>query len=84
MPLRFEWHFRLKASSIYILPDAAVSNFLFFRSYEIPEKAKFITYIFSSDSNNSVSLGSDGLGASALTILPCGSIKINLGMPLMP
>ena len=35
------------------------------------------------ESNNSISFGLDGLGASGLTIFPSGSIKIKRGIPVI-
>jgi len=38
---------------------------------------------YKTESNNSFKIGSEGLGASASTIFPFGSININLGIPLI-
>ena len=39
---------------------------------------------FTKPSNNSTNKGDDGLGASAFTTLPVGSINKNLGIELIP
>ena len=41
-----------------------------------------LSYIFSS-SNNLINSALDGLGAEGVTILPLGSIKTNLGIPVI-